>query len=40
LPPTETSEAFEAIYFPAQRVHLARDEPREAADCIVTNDEA
>ena len=40
LPPTETSEAFETIYFPAQRIHLARDEPREAADCIVTNDEA
>jgi len=39
LPPTETSEAFETIYFPAQRIHLARDEPREAADCIVTNDE-
>ena len=40
LPPTETSEAFETIYFPAQRIHLARDKPREAADCIVTNDEA
>ena len=40
LPPTETSEAFETIYFPAQRIHLARDKPREAADCIVTNYEA
>ena len=40
LPPTETTEAFETIYFPAQRIHLARDKPREAADCIVTNDEA
>ena len=40
LPPTETSEAFETIYFPAQRIHLARDKPREAADCIVTNDKA
>jgi len=38
LPPTETSRAFETIYFPAQRIHLARDKPREAADCIVTND--
>ena len=40
LPPAETIEAFETIYFPAQRIHLARDKPREAADCIVTNDEA
>jgi uridine kinase len=40
LPPTETSEAFETIYFPAQRIHFARDKPREAADCIVTNYEA
>src|SRR6516165_1829673 len=40
LPPTETSEAFETIYFPAQRIHLAHDKPREAAGCIVTNDEA
>ena len=40
LPPAETIEAFETIYFPAQRIHLARDKPREAADCIVKNDEA
>jgi uridine kinase len=39
LPPAETIKAFETIYFPAQRVHLDRDKPREAADCIVTNDE-
>ena len=40
LPPAETIEAFETIYFPAQRIHFARDKPREAADCIVTNDKA
>jgi len=40
LPPAETIEAFETIYFPAQRIHLAHDKPREAAGCIVTNDEA
>jgi uridine kinase len=38
LLPTETSEAFETIYFPAQRIHLARDKPREAADYTFTND--
>src|SRR5215470_14651949 len=40
LPPAETIKAFQTIYFPAQRIHLARDKPRAAADCIVTNDEA
>jgi uridine kinase len=38
LPPTETIRAFETIYFPAQRIHLGRDNPREAADYIVVND--
>ncbi|HEU5245645.1 MAG TPA: hypothetical protein VFU09_01000 [Candidatus Udaeobacter sp.] len=38
LPPAETIEVFETIYFPAQRIHLARDNPREAADYIFTND--
>lgn len=37
LPPTETIKAFETIYFPAQRIHLARDNPREVADYIFTN---
>jgi len=38
LPPKEAKRAFETIYFPAQRVHLARDNPREAVDIIFTND--
>jgi uridine kinase len=38
LPPAETRRAFETIYFPAQRIHLARDKPREAADYIFRND--
>jgi uridine kinase len=38
LPPVETIKAFETIYFPAQRVHLARDNPRDAADIIFRND--
>jgi uridine kinase len=38
LPPAETIKAFETIYFPAQRIHLMRDNPREAADIIFVND--
>jgi uridine kinase len=38
LPPRETQHAFEAIYFPAQRIHLARDNPREVADILFAND--
>jgi len=38
LPPTETIRAFGTIYFPAQRIHLGRDNPRETADYIVVND--
>jgi uridine kinase len=38
LPAEETTRAFETIYFPAQRIHLARDNPREAADIILAND--
>jgi uridine kinase len=38
LPPAETIKAFKTIYFPAQLIHLARDNPREAADYIFTND--
>jgi uridine kinase len=38
LPPTETKQAFETIYFPAQRIHLARDNPRTHADLIMDND--
>ena len=38
LPPQEAKRAFETIYFPAQRIHLARDNPREAADIVFRND--
>jgi uridine kinase len=34
LPPAETIKAFKTIYFPAQLIHLAQDNPREAADYI------
>ena len=29
---------FEAIYFPAQRIHVAQDEPRASADSVLPND--
>lgn len=38
LPPEETVRAFETIYFPAQRIHLQRDNPRAAADLLLPND--
>lgn len=38
LPPAETEYSFETIYFPAQRIHLDRDEPNHAADVIFVND--
>jgi uridine kinase len=38
LPPAETRAAYESIYFPAQRLHLERDDPRRSADLIVPND--
>src|SRR4029453_10656171 len=34
LPPDETLRAFETIYFPAQRIHSARDKPRETRDIV------
>jgi uridine kinase len=34
----DTLHDYETIYFAAQRLHLARDHPREAADLIVIND--
>lgn len=40
LPPRETEHAFETIYFPAQRIHFERDDPRATADIILTNDTA
>jgi len=39
LPPDETVRAYETIFFPAQRVHFARDRPREMPDLVITNDE-
>lgn len=30
---------YRTIYFPAQRIHLTRDEPKSNADGIVGNDE-
>jgi uridine kinase len=38
LPPDETVEAFERIYWPAERFHFERDHPKESADLIVIND--
>jgi uridine kinase len=37
LPPAETIAAYETIYFPAQRLHGRRDEPRRGADAVVVN---
>jgi len=38
LSPANTIAAYDTIYFPAQRIHLARDKPREHADLIFEND--
>ena len=38
LPPVETVRMFEAVYFPAQRFHFERDDPRAAADYVIEND--
>jgi uridine kinase len=38
LPPEQTVGAYRTIYFPAQRVHLERDEPRTSADLVLSND--
>jgi uridine kinase len=38
LSPANTIAAYETIYFPAQRIHLAKDKPRENADLIFEND--
>jgi len=40
LPPAETIRAFSTIYFPAQRIHFARDNPQGAANFIIRNDNA
>jgi|SRR5687768_3180665 len=38
LSPVATIRAFDTIYFPAQRIHFEKDQPRESADLIVDND--
>jgi uridine kinase len=35
---TETTRAYETIYFPAQKIHLQLDRPRESADLRINND--
>jgi uridine kinase len=37
LSPANTITAYDTIYFPAQRIHLAHDDPREHADLIFEN---
>jgi uridine kinase len=34
---TDTVRAYETVYFPAQRIHLDQDRPRETADVIIDN---
>ena len=38
LSAAKTIRAYETIYFPAQRIHLTNDHPREHADLIFEND--
>lgn len=38
LSPAATIRAYHTIYFPAQRIHLNQDHPRDCADLIVEND--
>ena len=38
LSPANTIVAYETIYFPAQKIHLALDKPLENADLIFDND--
>lgn len=38
LGPEQTKAAYRTIYFPAQAVHLAQDDPRAAASAIIDND--
>src|SRR6185295_5520047 len=38
LSPANTIAAYETIYFPAQKIHLSQDNPRENADVIFEND--
>ncbi len=38
LTSAETIHAYETTFFPAQRIHFARDNPRVHADYIINND--
>lgn len=38
LPPEETIKDYRTIYFPAQEIHLQRDDPRSAATIFLNND--
>ena len=38
LPAEETIVAYRKVYFPAQEIHFARDEPRAAASAVLVND--
>jgi len=38
LSPDETIQAYQTIYFPAQYIHFALDDPRSTADAILDND--
>lgn len=38
LPPEQTVRAFRTVYFPAQEIHIRRDDPKGSATAIVRND--
>ena len=38
LSPDETVVAYRTIYFPAERLHFALDDPKSSADLVVIND--
>jgi uridine kinase len=38
LPAEATLKAYRSIYFPAQEIHFAQDDPRRAATAIINND--
>ena len=38
LSPEETVKAYQTIYFPAQKIHFAKDNPQTFADLTFTND--
>jgi uridine kinase len=40
LSPKDTIAAYETIYFPAQRLHFRRDDPRASANLLIPNDPA